>query len=75
MMMLAFSSHHDRICYLLALLRIHNPDCEHCNAREMCGSELQKRLEELNWRTQPRSLKNDGRGEVVEEPDSKLPKL
>jgi len=61
-----------RICYLLARLRIHNPDCEHCNAREMCGGELQKRLEELNWRTQARSLKT---GEVADVPDSKLPKL
>jgi len=75
MMMLAFSSHHDRICYLLALLRIHDPDCEHCNAREMCGSELQKRLEELNWRTQPRSLKNGDQEEVGHVPDSKPPKL
>jgi hypothetical protein len=74
-MMLAFSSHHDRICYLLALLRIHSPDCEHCNARETSGDEMRKRLEELSWRTKPRSLKNDDDGEVVEEPDSKLPKL
>ena len=75
-MMLASSSPHDgRICYLLALLRIHSPDCEHCNAREMSGDEMRKRLEELSWRTKPRSLKNDDHGEVVEEPDSKLPKL
>jgi len=40
-----------RICYLLARLKIHNPDCEHCQARQACGSELLKRLEELNWRT------------------------
>lgn len=75
-MMLASSSHHDsRICYLLALLRIHSPDCEHCNARETSGDEMRKRLEELSWQTKPRSLKNDDHGEVVEEPDSKLPKL
>ena len=75
-MMLASSSHHDRrICYLLVLLRIHSPDCEHCNARETSADEMRKRLEELSWRTKPRSLKNDEHGEVVEEPDSKLPKL
>jgi len=39
-----------RICDVLARLRIHNPDCEHCNARATCGSELLKRLEEVNWR-------------------------
>lgn len=39
-----------RICHLLARLRIHNPDCEHCNVRLTCGSELLKRLEELNGR-------------------------
>jgi hypothetical protein len=74
-MMLASSSHHDRISYLLARLRIHRPDCEHCNARETSGGEMRKRLEELSWRTKPHSLKNDDHGEVVEEPDSKLPKL
>ena len=40
-----------QICYVLARLRIHSPDCEHCNARATCGSELLKRLEELKWRT------------------------
>lgn len=45
-----------RICYLLSLLRIHSPDCEYCNARETRGDEIRKRLEELSWRTQPRSL-------------------
>jgi hypothetical protein len=62
-------------CYLLSLLRIHSPDCEHCNARKTDGNEMQKRLEELSWRTQPRSHKNGDRGEVVEDPNSKLPKL
>ena len=37
----------DRICYLLARMRIHNPDCEHCNAHLACGSKLRNRLEEL----------------------------
>ncbi len=46
-------------CYLLSLLRIHHSDCELCNEREKYGEEMRKRLEELNWRTQPRSL-NDG---------------
>jgi len=46
-----------RICYLLARLRIHNPDCEHCNRHATCGSELLKRLEEVNWWT----AKTDGK--------------
>ena len=32
---------------------------------------MRKRLEELNWRTLPRSLDNGDRGEVVELFDSK----
>jgi hypothetical protein len=40
-------------CYLLSLLRIHHPDCEHCVARKKYGIEMRKRLKELNWRTQP----------------------
>jgi hypothetical protein len=55
-----------RICYLLARLKIYSPDCENCNAHEMCGSELQKRLEELNWRTLPRPLKSESVVEGVE---------
>jgi hypothetical protein len=35
----------------------------------------EKQLEDLNWRTQTRSLKNAHHGEVVGNPDSKLPKL
>jgi len=46
-------------CYLLSLLRIHRPDCDLCNPREKYGEAMRRRLEELNWRTQPRSL-NDG---------------
>ena len=57
-------------CYLLSLLRIRHPDCAHCNARETCGEEMRKRLEELNWRAQPRSLSNGDHGEVVEVFDS-----
>gem|GEM_PF-3392320 len=52
-------------CYLLSLLRIHHPDCELCNAREKYGEEMRKRLEELNWRTQPRSLNNGDHGEAL----------
>jgi tRNA(Ile2) C34 agmatinyltransferase TiaS len=64
-----------RICHLLSILRIHNPDCEHCNARATCGEEMRERLEELNCRTQPRSLKNGGSGAPVEASDSKPPKV
>ena len=61
-------------CYLLSLLRIQHPDCELCNAREKYGEAMRRRLEELNWRTQPRSL-NDGvfdskPGEVISPPVS-----
>jgi len=41
-----------RVCYLLVRLRIHNPHCKHCNARLTRGSELLKRLEELNRRAE-----------------------
>jgi len=58
-------------CYLLSLLRIHRPDCEHCKAREKCGLEMRERLDELNWRTQPYSPNNGDHGEVVEVFDSK----
>ena len=56
-------------CYVLFLLRIHRQDCEHCNARETCGDEMRKRLEELSVRTLPHRLNNgafDSKpGEVV----------
>ena len=58
-------------CYLLSLLKIQHPDCELCNAREKYGEEMRKRLEELNWRTQPHSLNNGEHGEVVGVFDSK----
>jgi hypothetical protein len=58
-------------CYLLSLLRIHRPDCELCKARETCGDEMRKRLEELNWPTQPPSLNNEDHGEAVKVFDSK----
>jgi hypothetical protein len=57
-------------CYLLSLLRIHRPYCERCNVREIYGDEMRKRLEELNWRTQPRSLNNEDHGEAVKVFDS-----
>jgi hypothetical protein len=52
-------------CYLLSLLRIHSPNCEVCNAREKYGVDMRKRLEELNWRTQPHLPNNGDHGEVV----------
>jgi len=58
-------------CYLLSLLRIHRPDCEHCKAREKCGVEMRERLEELNGRTQPYSLNNGDHAEVEQVFDSK----
>ena len=61
-------------CYLLSLLRIHRPDCQPCNAREKYGEAMRRRLEELNWRTQPRSPNNgvlDSKpGEVISTPVS-----
>lgn len=36
----------------------------------MCGHEMLKRLEELNWRTQPTSLNQQNHGEVLEGVDS-----
>jgi len=62
-------------CYVLSLLRIHHPDCEHCKAREKYGVEMRKRLEELNWRTQRHPLNNGDHEVVVGVFDSKLAKL
>jgi hypothetical protein len=45
-------------CYVLSLLRMQHPDCELCNAREKYGEAMRRRLEELNWRTQPHSPNN-----------------
>ncbi len=39
------------ICYLSSMLRIHNPDCEHCNVHGTCWLEMKKRLDDLNWET------------------------
>ena len=55
-------------CRLSSLLRIHSPNCEVCNAREEYGLEMRRRLEELNWRTQPNSLGNGNHGEVSFKP-------
>jgi hypothetical protein len=55
-------------CRLLSLLRIHQPDCQHCNAREKYGVDMRKRLEELNWRTQAHSLNHGDHGEVGSKP-------
>jgi hypothetical protein len=59
-------------CYLLSLLRIHRPDCEHCKALEKCGLQMRERLAELNWQTQPNLTKKGVHGEVVPYFDSKL---
>jgi hypothetical protein len=37
-----------KTCYILARLRLHNPDCQHCNAHSICGNELIERLRQLN---------------------------
>jgi hypothetical protein len=35
------------ICHLLSVLRIHSPDCEHCDpGRRYRGKDMRKRLEE-----------------------------
>lgn len=52
-------------CYLLSFLKIHKPDCDYCTARETCGLEMRRRLEELNGRTPPSLVRKDSRGEVA----------
>ena len=52
-------------CYLLSFLKLHQPDCDYCRARETCGLDMRKRLEELNGRMRPNSLKKDVCGEVA----------
>jgi hypothetical protein len=58
-------------CVLSSLLRIHSPHCEHCNAREIHGHEMRKRLEELSGRVQPPSLDHADHGEALAVLDSK----
>ena len=55
-----------QVCYVLSLLRIHKPDCEHCMARERCGDDLRKRLEELDVRIlhQPPASENQDRQQL-----------
>lgn len=55
-------------CYLLSVLKIHYPDCQ-CCAREKYGMEMRKRLEELNWRTQPSQPPTDVHRENVHRED------
>jgi hypothetical protein len=57
-------------CYVESLLRMHRPDCALCNPIESVGPDIRKRLEELNLRMQPRSVKNDDE-EGMREFDSK----
>jgi hypothetical protein len=52
-------------CSLLSLLRIHRLDCQRCMVSETCGEQLRKRLEELNWRTQPHSKNGDQQKKVA----------
>ena len=42
-----------QICYVLSLLRIHSPDCEHCMARLTCGDDLRER----SWTGGPSCLR------------------
>jgi hypothetical protein len=51
-----------RICNILSLLKIHNPDCKHCTAHLTCGNDLRKRLEELNEPVQPVQFPSVRRG-------------
>ena len=60
-------------CYLLSIVRLHSPECERCKAHGILGDEMRKRLEELNWRKQPRSLIHGDNGEVAEVFNSKAP--
>ena len=53
-------------CYLLSLLRIHHPNCEHYVARKRYGIEMRKRLEELGWRMQPCSQNNGNHKDRIE---------
>jgi hypothetical protein len=50
-----------RICYLLSILKLHRPDCEHCAARLACGIAIRERLTELNTRDERTSSANEGR--------------
>lgn len=50
-----------RACYILSLLRIHSPACEHCMAVKKRGDELRKRLEELDGRIQASSHESQNR--------------
>jgi hypothetical protein len=58
-------------CYVESILRMHSRDCALCNPMESSGPDIRKRLEELNLRMQPRSVKNDDHEEGVREFDSK----
>ncbi len=57
-------------CHLLSLLKVHPTDCKYC-AREKYGTEMRKRLEELNWRTQPNSPTNANHERVARALNSK----
>lgn len=40
-----------KICRFLALLRLHNKNCERCRANETQGRDISKRLDELSTKT------------------------
>ena len=63
-----------RICYLLSILRIHSPDCVHCNARQTCWDETVRRLNELDP-SKHRTLKGGDQQEKTRARDSESPKL
>jgi len=58
-------------CYVLSVLRIHPPHCEHCKVREMHGCEMRKRLEELSGRRMEPYLLVNEHGKEAEVFDSK----
>lgn len=52
-------------CSLLSFLKLHQPDCNLRAARETCGLDMRRRLEELNSRTSPNSRRREAHGEVA----------
>ena len=54
-----------RICYLLSRLRVHSPDCVHCNSRQTCWDDTVRRLDELDARGQS-TLKSGGQREKTQ---------
>ena len=63
-----------RICFLLSMLRIHSPDCVHCNARQTCWDDTVRRLNELDVSGQS-TLKNGNQREKSQPRNSESWKL